>query len=146
MYLDDDNMLASPTSVRDMLSAIENENDMILWYAQLGRRTPSAKNFGKPYVVRGDVDASGFMFHSKHIGKTKWGNRRCGDYRTAESLSSSLAMKWVDNVLVQSSPRRNALGGLGMRTDKRLELSETKMTAIVMGYDVGEQAAVCFRI
>ncbi len=61
MYLDDDNMLASPVAVREMMSAIETEDDMILWVSKLGRRTPSPKNFGKTQVVRGDIDASGFQ-------------------------------------------------------------------------------------
>ncbi len=81
---------------------------------------------------------TGFMFHSKHIGKTGWGASRCGDFRTAESLASSLKMKWIDSVLVQANPKRNVLGGLGLKEDKKVLLKETKITAIVMGYESGE--------
>lgn len=136
LYLDDDNLLTSPSSISHAMAHVESEDDLILWRSMLGRVTPSDENFGKR-LVHGDVDTAMFLFHSKHINATAWDMFRCGDYRTLASLSKKLRPVWVDHLLTSTNPLRPQLGGLGARGDAS---SGAPITIIYTGRDTGLRA------
>lgn len=89
-----------------------------------------------PAVVRGDCDSANFMFHSEHISSTRWGNTRCGDFRTISALSNLLHMRWLNRVVIAANPMRLALGGLGLRGEFN---SKVKYSAI----DTNVSAVLC---
>lgn len=116
MYLDDDNLLADRYAVSRALARATSYNDLLLWRSRLGRITPSNQGFGR--VVMGDIDASNFMFHSSWLNLTQWHvPKRCGDFRTAVSLTSTLRAIWLNDTIVMAHPLRAKLGGLGLRQD-----------------------------
>ena len=115
MYLDDDNLFLQPHAVTELMSRVRAKNELLLFRSLLGRPTPSDRNFGK--IVMGDIDASGFMFHSNHIDLTRWSNLRCGDYWTASSLGEHLKSRWIGEAYIGMNPLRSKLGGLGLRGD-----------------------------
>lgn len=128
IYLDDDNLLLDKYSIAELLAHAKSRDDLLLWKSLLKRITPSPGNFGR--IVRGDVDASGFMFHSKHIESTAWTKKRCGDYATVASLGKVLRHNWIDHMYTGANPLRNQLGGLGLRGDMR-----DKVTVIITSHD-----------
>lgn len=116
LYLDDDNLLVDKYAVSRALARATSYNDLLLWRSRLGRITPSDGGFGR--VVMGDIDASNFMFHSSWLNLTQWHvPKRCGDFRTAVSLASTLRAIWLNDTIVMAHPLRAKLGGLGLRQD-----------------------------
>jgi hypothetical protein len=128
IYLDDDNLLIDRFTISDALAHAKNTNQVLLWKSYLQRITPSQQNW--EHIVMGDIDASGFMFHSSNIKHTRWSTKRCGDYWTIASLSEVLDQVWIDKTYVIAHPLRNKLGGLGMRNDIK-----HKLTIIITSYD-----------
>lgn len=131
IYLDDDNIFMSRHAIMEAMARVKNRKELVLWKSQLGRITPSNLHFGKA-VVRGDVDASGFMYHSVFTNASGWSDKRCGDFRTADNLSKFLPVRWLDLVTIGAQPLRAKLGGLGMRADT------STMVSVVIQYDVDD--------
>jgi len=102
MYLDDDDVFTSEKSVKRILNAIDNENQLLIWKVKIydGFIVPN-HSFGK-YVQAGDFSGIGMCFHSKHL-PVDWGNLSYGDYRVATQLiRKQLQPKWLDIILTQT--------------------------------------------
>eukprot|EP00040_Diaphanoeca_grandis_P033268 m.203315 g.203315 ORF g.203315 m.203315 type:complete len:1072 (-) comp32852_c6_seq4:36-3251(-) len=123
VYLDDDNLLMDPHGLAFALASAHSTSDLLLWRAKLGRIVPLEKNFGAKAVVRGDCDSANFMFHSSHRDLTRWGDTRCGDFRTLSSLAQILHLRWVNKTVIAANPMRQALGGLGLRGESGLKVT-----------------------
>lgn len=115
VYLDDDNLLLDEHGIATALAHTRSHNDLLMWKAKLGRIVPYAAHFGGADVVRGDIDSANFMYHASHKAASRWGNTRCGDYRTVSSLANLLHPRWINRTVVAANPMRQALGGLGLR-------------------------------
>ena len=126
VYLDDDNLIADRYSISDALAHATNTSQLLMWRSHLQRVTPSNQNWER--IIMGDVDASGFMFHSSHIQYTKWENKRCSDYWTLASLSAHCIPIWINNEYVIAHPLR--VSGLGMRGD-----INNKLTVVITTYN-----------
>lgn len=79
IILDDDNLFTSSTAVSDVMLDARHRDQLVLFQSKLGRMTPSDAGMNQPYVTRGDIDASNYMFHTSHIDLARWDNRRCGE-------------------------------------------------------------------
>ncbi|KAI8808798.1 glycosyl transferase family 64 domain-containing protein [Cladochytrium replicatum] len=66
VYLDDDNMLTDPQAFTTLLAQARSTRELLLWKSYLGRITPSDVSFGKKISI-GDIDASGYMFHTSNL-------------------------------------------------------------------------------
>lgn len=115
VYLDDDNMFLNPYGLSLALIHARSTSDLILWRAKLGRMVPLPEHWAASKVYRGDIDSANFMFHTSHKGLTRWGDTRCGDFRTVSSLSNVLHLRWLNRSVIGANPMRQALGGLGLR-------------------------------
>jgi hypothetical protein len=115
VYLDDDNMFLDPYGLSLALIHAHSESDLLLWRAKLGRLVPLPEHWGASNVFRGDIDSANFMFNTNHKGLTRWGDTRCGDFRSVTSLANRLHVRWVNRSVIGANPMRQALGGLGLR-------------------------------
>ena len=79
IILDDDNLFTSSTAVSDIMLDARHRDQLVLFRSRLGRMTPSDEGMDKPFVTRGDIDASNYMFHTSHIDIARWDDRRCGE-------------------------------------------------------------------
>jgi hypothetical protein len=67
MYLDDDDMLMSPTSVQEIVDEIVDEDTLLIWKVKISTWTaPNDKHFGK-VIKKGQVSGIGILFHSKYL-------------------------------------------------------------------------------
>jgi len=107
LYLDDDALLADSCTIGALVSYAVDPDVLYMFRAHIGHLTPTSEHFGLDYVVRGDIHASNFMFHTSHLGRAAWGTTRCGDFRTASSLAGRLPLHWpLAEVVVWGHPLR----------------------------------------
>nr|NQU93670.1 glycosyltransferase family 2 protein [Bacteroidota bacterium] len=68
IYLDDDDVFMTPTSLETIANHISSENDLLFWRVQFpeGRLIPEDDYFGKPPEFW-HISGIGFAFHSKYI-------------------------------------------------------------------------------
>ena len=134
IYLDDDNLLYDKHGIATALSHARSPSDLLMWRAKLGRLVPLDKNFGATGVVRGDCDSANFMFNSQFMSSTKWGNTRCGDYRTLSSLANILHLRWINRTVIAANPMRQSLGGLGLRGDGNVRVTVVITSCTTEGF------------
>lgn len=115
MGLDDDDCFIEISAIKQVLSKIESEDDLLLWKVKFGDVTiPSEETFGKNIVPK-DISGIGFMCHSKHLREIEMEPFRRADYRLIKSLSEKLTVRWIDKVL--TGPQDGECG-MGTKTDK----------------------------
>lgn len=106
-YIDDDDCYVDEKSVKRIINAIDNDDQLLIWKVQITPNwTVPSHSFGK-YVCAGDFSGIGFAFHSKYL-PVLWGNLSYGDYRVAYQLiQKGLQIKWLDMILTrtQAGPR-----------------------------------------
>jgi len=120
MYLDDDDMLMTPTSVAEMVSEIDNEDQLLIWKVRISTWTaPNEKHFGK-VIKKGQVSGIGILFHSKHL-PVPWLAQPAGDFHVIDYLSKKLKVKWVNKVLTGTQ------GGLNHHGKAFEEILDTKL-------------------
>ena len=90
IMLDDDNMLSSKFAISSILGAALSRDNLLIYYSYLGRLTPTVEHFANRKVVMGDFDSSNFAFHSNQLHLAQWPSVRCGDFHTAQKLSSQV--------------------------------------------------------
>ena len=109
MYLDDDDMFMSPTSVREIVDEIVDEDTLLIWKVRISTWTaPNDKHFGK-VIKKGQVSGIGILFHSKHL-PVPWKAMPAGDFHVIEYLSKKLKVKWVNKVLTGTQGGKNHHG------------------------------------
>lgn len=109
MYLDDDDMLMSPTSVQEIVDEIVDEDTLLIWKVRISTWTaPNDKHFGK-VIKKGQVSGIGILFHSKHL-PVPWKAMPAGDFHVIEYLSKRLKVKWVNKVLTGTQGGMNHHG------------------------------------
>ena len=118
MYLDDDDMLMSPTSVQEIADEIVDENTLLIWKVRISSWTaPNDKHFGK-VIKKGQVSGIGILFHSKHL-PVPWLAQPAGDFHVIDYLSKKLNVKWVNKVLTGTQGGLNH-HGKAFESDSRL--------------------------
>jgi len=123
MYLDDDDMLMSPTSVEEMVAEIDHEDQLLIWKVRISTWTaPNDKHFGK-VIKKGQVSGIGILFHSKHL-PVPWMAQPAGDFHVIDYLSKKLEVKWINKVLTGTQGERNHHGKVPKCEIKQ----ETKVT------------------
>lgn len=109
MYLDDDDMLMTPTSVQEIVDEIDNEDQLLIWKVRISTWTaPNDKHFGK-VIKKGQVSGIGILFHSKYL-PVPWQAIPAGDFHVIEYLSKKLKVKWVNKVLTGTQGGQNHHG------------------------------------
>jgi glycosyltransferase involved in cell wall biosynthesis len=109
MYLDDDDMFMSPTSVQEIVDEITDEDTLLIWKVKISTWTaPNDKHFGK-VIKKGQVSGIGILFHSKHL-PVPWKAIPAGDFHVIEYLSKKLKVKWVNKILTGTQEGRNHHG------------------------------------
>lgn len=117
MYLDDDDMLMSPTSVQEIVDEIVDEDTLLIWKVRISTWTaPNDKHFGM--IKKGQVSGIGILFHSKHL-PVPWKAMPASDFNVVDYLSKKLKVKWVNKVLTGTQGDRNHHG-------KAFEVEEKK--------------------
>jgi hypothetical protein len=106
MYLDDDDMFVSETSLERIINYVDNENQLIIWQVDIGgfMVVPSNMEFG--VIKPGNVSGIGFMFHCKHL-PVDWGSWSYGDYRVINELSKKLEVVFIKEILTRTQGRPN---------------------------------------
>lgn len=117
MYLDDDDEFISDESLKQIVSNIKNENQLLLWRVKFPNRLiPENIHWGKkPSITH--ISMIGFMYHSKYINRIEFDDQRCADYRYISTLYNMVdEVVWIDNVYT-GIQRTGGMGGLGKRDD-----------------------------
>ena len=68
------------------------------------------------------------------MSSTKWGNTRCGDYRTLASLADILHLRWINRTVIAANPMRQSLGGLGLRGDGNVRVTVVITSCTTEGF------------
>lgn len=102
MYLDDDDTFTNEKSLKRIVNACTDENELVIWKVQiLPNWIVPSNSFGK-FVKAGDISGIGFAFHSKHL-PVEWGYLSYGDFRVATQLiNKGLKPRWIDMVLTKT--------------------------------------------
>lgn len=108
LYLDDDKVFASPNSLAYLMAQVDREDELIIFRSNTTRGEQQL-NYQKKIVPRSQLEGLGFLFHSSNLDRTEWDGRRCGVWRTFESLSARLKMRWIKNVPTISHPLQHRL-------------------------------------
>jgi glycosyltransferase involved in cell wall biosynthesis len=109
MYLDDDDKLMYPEAIADLVKEIENEDQLLIWKAQIGTWTaPNDKHFGK-VIKKGQVSGIAILFHSKHL-PVPWMAMPASDFHVIEYLSKKLKVKWVNKIFTGTQAGHNHHG------------------------------------
>jgi len=102
MYLDDDDTFTNEKSLKRIVNACTDENELVIWKVNLkGKWIVPSHSFGN-YVKAGDISGIGFAYHSKHL-PVEWGYLSYGDFRVATQLiNKGLKPRWIDMVLTKT--------------------------------------------
>ena len=101
-YLDDDDMYTNEKSLKRIVNACIDEDELVIWKVQIENNwvVPNL-SFGK-FIKAGDISGIGFAFHSKHL-PVEWGYLSYGDFRVAAQLiNKGLKPRWIDMVLTRT--------------------------------------------
>ena len=119
LYLDDDDELASPSSLRIIADHLTSENDLVFWRVGFpdGKVVPEDEYFGMPPVFW-HISAIGFAFHSKYVHLAQWDGWKGGDFAVATKLFTAVPNKvYIDQTLTRLQ-RGQGTGGFGRQDDK----------------------------
>ena len=108
LYLDDRELFTSPNAVAHLMAQVDSEHELVVFRSN----TTSGEqdlDFRKKILPRSDLRGVGYLFHSSHLDLTDWDATRCGAWRTFESLSSRLTIKWIDGVPITAHPLQQRL-------------------------------------
>ena len=111
MYLDDDDKFMSETSVREIMSEIDHDDQLLLWRVKIGKIiVPCDEYFGRT-IKQGHISGIGFAFHSKHL-PAPWDAGHASDHRVIKHFADFLEVKWIDKVLTRTQGSRNHKGAI----------------------------------
>ena len=101
LFLDDDDMLARPDSLRIINQSIKTEQDIIFWKVKLGEHII----FPNIYDIKfGEVDTTSFCFHSKYKNGSRWIAKHGSDFHYITGLIKRLffVRRFIPAILTQS--------------------------------------------
>lgn len=116
MFLDDDDIFISHTSLESIANQLVDEDALYIWKVEFPDKVIPSSSFGIAPVY-GDIASIGWAFHSKHMDKAVWDNRKAADFRCVEKLFNHLRPVWIDSILTKIN-YNTGWGGSGMRADK----------------------------
>ena len=120
MYLDDDDILHSPDTLKMIAREFKRGGDLVFWKVKSGERViPSKKNFGKAPVCC-DISGIGFAFNSKYKKYAEWEPYKRGDYRIATKLYNKIKkIKFIDAILTSTQNGQHS----GSNSDYKFPIS-----------------------
>jgi len=83
LFLDDDNMLSQPDTLKKINNNIKTENDIIFWKVKLGEHIIFPNIYDIKY---GQIDSAGFCFHSKYKNAARWIAEQGSDFHYVTHL------------------------------------------------------------
>lgn len=83
-FLDDDDMLLHPNSIRIILQHIEHEYDLIIWKFLRSDGEIYPKDLDN--ITKGEICSCNFCFHSKFKNLSSWSSKQFGDFYFFENL------------------------------------------------------------
>jgi hypothetical protein len=120
VYLDDDDMFTSPSSLETLAGHISGKDNLLFWRVQFpdGKLIPEDEYFRKPPQFW-QIDTIGFAFHSKYITHAQWEGWKGGDYAVATKLYQVVPQKIYINQILTALQRIEGGGGFGKADDKK---------------------------
>lgn len=103
LWLDDDRMFVARDSLAHIMAAVDAPNQMIVFRANTTSNAQEA-NYKKKLMPSGELEGTGFLFHSSHMGLRGWYGNRCGISSLFDTLAKTLQIKWLDTVPVIEHP------------------------------------------
>lgn len=83
LFLNDDNMLAHPDTLKKINNNIKTEGDIIFWKVKLGEHIIYPNIYDIKY---GQIDSAGFCFHSKYKNAARWIAEQGSDFHYVTQL------------------------------------------------------------
>ena len=83
LFLDDDNMLSQPDTLKKINNNIKTENDIIFWKVKLGEHIIFPNIYDIKY---GQISTIGFCFHSKYKNAARWIAEQGSDFHYVTHL------------------------------------------------------------
>ena len=118
IFIDDDDYFRSSLSLEKIANQIHSKKDMVFWRVQFSPNNlvPNDDHFGKKPEF-GQINTSGFCFHSDYISYAKWDSLKGGDYFVASKLNEAIPNKKYINQALTGTQMNNGKAGLGNRID-----------------------------
>lgn len=112
IFLDDDDMFITDNALDIISSNISSEFDLIIWnYLRPDKIISPNNNF-----VMGEIDTTCFCFHSKHKNKSKWIDRRGGDFYFYKKLDENVNFKkQFINLSLVKTILENSIASYGLK-------------------------------
>ena len=131
MFLDDDDMLISDSTISRIVKNIIDEDTILIWQMRYpnGNLLPSDLSFSDQKVRLGDIGSPCFLFHCKWKDYYRWDAYKCGDYRFLAKLYSKIPNhKWIKKPFIQL----NNDGGFGKKLDIESENKILRKGAVLL--------------
>lgn len=114
LFLDDDDMMATPEALFIIQAHIVDDDSMILWQVDLGGPGPIIPQGFGVQPRNGDITGIGFAVHVKHW--ENWQGIPAGDFDVITKYYNKLNPVWIRKVLTKCQTG----AGHGKRGDKKL--------------------------
>ncbi len=98
MYIDCDDKFTSSNSIQEIVSEIDNDNQLLIWRVAITPDfiVPRLQDFGK-IIAAGNISGVGIAFHTKHL-PVKWSTWSIADFRiVVQLLQKGLEPKFINN-------------------------------------------------
>lgn len=134
LFLDDDNMLSQPDTLKKINNNIKTENDIIFWKVKLGEHIIYPNIYDIKY---GQIDSAGFCFHSKYKNAARWIAEQGSDFHYVTQLLKKhyLIRRAHSEILTQS-----------VLTTKIKLLDQKKSIYCILEGGLGNQLFIIFNI
>lgn len=118
LYLDDDDIFMSNSSLQKIVNHIDNDDQLLMWRVKFPNRIiPEDEYFNNKKVVLNHFSGIGFMYHSKYDKYSKWEVYSGGDYFFVDNLLKVIPnIKWINEVYT-GLQRTDSMGGFGKKDD-----------------------------
>lgn len=121
LFLDDDDMLAKETVLKDLTKVIENvdKDTLLIFQTEYpdGRKLPDDDAFKVEKIEYMNIDTACFAFHSKYKKAVKWDAWRGADFRYIRDLAKEIPNQvWIKD----SFTKKNNFGDQGRRNDLKI--------------------------
>jgi hypothetical protein len=102
MFLDDDDMLSDNNALQTIMNYTDSNNNLIFWKVLIKNKEIYPKNTNNINV--GEIANSGFCFHSKFKGYSKWKCGRKSDLYFIKNMQNKIKFKniFINKVFVKT--------------------------------------------
>lgn len=99
-FIDDDDVLNGPNTLMKISKNVSDPDLLYVFRMQYTNRVVPNRNFGKD-IVGGDIATPNIIVNKKNAARSKWPDRRMGDFTYISGLVSEMgkdSIRWIDEI------------------------------------------------